>query len=76
MDCGSPGPTLITLVTSHWLGTASGRLSAMLSYTTIGEVLRGGAALFLRSIRQQSLLIHDLIYRHYVHYSIQSALSA
>jgi uncharacterized alpha-E superfamily protein len=53
-----------------------GRLSAMLSYTTIGEVLRGGASTFLRSIRQQSMLIHDLIYRHYVNYSIQSALSA
>ena len=53
-----------------------GRLSAMLSYTTISEVLRGGAAPFLRSIRQQSMLIHNLIYRHYVHYSIQSALSA
>jgi hypothetical protein len=48
----------------------------MLNYTTISEVLRGGAAPFLRSIRQQSMLIHDLIYRHYVHYSIQSALSA
>jgi uncharacterized alpha-E superfamily protein len=55
---------------------AVGRLSAMLSYTTIAEVLRGGAASFLRSIRQQSLQIHDLIYHHFVHYSIQSALSA
>jgi uncharacterized alpha-E superfamily protein len=53
-----------------------GRLSAMLSYTTIAEILRGGAPSFLRSIRQQSLQIHDLIYHHFVHYSIQSALSA
>jgi uncharacterized alpha-E superfamily protein len=53
-----------------------GRLSAMLSYTTIAEVLRGGAASFFRSIRQQSMLIHDLIYRHYVQYSIQSALAS
>ena len=48
----------------------------MLGYTTISEVLRGGAAPFLRSIRQQSMLIHNLIYGHYVHYSIQSALTA
>ncbi|HEY3704106.1 MAG TPA: alpha-E domain-containing protein [Terracidiphilus sp.] len=53
-----------------------GRLSAMLSYTTIGEVLRGGATPFLHSLRQQSMLVHNVIYRHYVHYSIQSALSA
>ncbi len=53
-----------------------GRLDAMLGYTTIAEVLRGGAAPFLRSIRQQSTLIHNLIYRHYVHYSSQSALIA
>lgn len=53
-----------------------GRLDAMLGYTTIAEVLGGGATPFLRSIRQQSTLIHTLVYNHYVHYSIQSALSA
>jgi uncharacterized alpha-E superfamily protein len=53
-----------------------GRLNAMLGYTTVGEVLRGNPAAFLHSIRQQCMLIHDLIYRHFVHYSIQSALSA
>jgi uncharacterized alpha-E superfamily protein len=53
-----------------------GRLNANLGYTTVGEVLRGNPAAFLHSIRQQCMLIHDLIYRHFVHYSIQSALSA
>lgn len=52
-----------------------GRLHAMLVYTTIGEILNGDAASFLHKIREQCLLIHELIYRYYVHYSIQSALA-
>jgi uncharacterized alpha-E superfamily protein len=52
-----------------------GRLHAMLGYTTIGEILAGDAAAFLHSIRQQCLRIHELMYRYYVHYSIQSALA-
>jgi len=52
-----------------------GRLHAMLEYTTIGEILSGDAAAFLHDIRQQCLRIHELIYRYYVHYSIQSALA-
>jgi uncharacterized alpha-E superfamily protein len=52
-----------------------GRLHAMLGYTTIGEILAGNAAMFLHTIRQQCMLIHELIYRHYVQYSIQSALT-
>ena len=53
-----------------------GRLHAMLGYTTIGEILAGNAAAFLHTIREQCLRIHELIYRHYVHYSIQSALAS
>ena len=52
-----------------------GRLHAMLGYTTIREILTGDTAAFLHSIRQQCLRIHDLMYRYYVHYSIQSALA-
>jgi hypothetical protein len=48
----------------------------MLSYTTIGEILSGDAAGFLHSIREQCMRIHELIYRYYVQYSIQSALAA
>ncbi len=56
--------------------TASiGRLHAMLGYTTIGEILAGNAASFLHNIRAQCLLIHEMMYRYYVHYSIQSALA-
>ncbi len=52
-----------------------GRLHAMLSYTTIAEILAGDTAAFLHSIREQCLRIHELMYRFYVHYSIQSALA-
>jgi uncharacterized alpha-E superfamily protein len=56
--------------------TASiGRLHAMLEFTTIGEIVAGDTPIFLRNIRQQCLSIHEHIYRYYVHYSIQSALS-
>jgi len=52
-----------------------GRLHAMLGYTTIGEILAGDTAAFLHKIREQCMCIHGLIYRYYVHYSIQSALA-
>jgi len=52
-----------------------GRLHAMLSYTTIGEILSGDTAAFLHSIREQCLRIHEFMYRYYIHYSIQSALA-
>ena len=52
-----------------------GRLHAMLGFTTIREILAGDTAGFLHAIRQQCLHIHELIYRHYVQYSIQSALA-
>jgi uncharacterized alpha-E superfamily protein len=52
-----------------------GRLHAMLDFTTIGEILGGDTAYFLRSVREQCLRIHELIYRNYVQYSIQSALA-
>ena len=52
-----------------------GRLHAMLGYTSITEILSGDTALFLHNIREQCMRIHELIYRYYVHYSIQSALA-
>jgi len=52
-----------------------GRLHAMLGFTTVAEILAGNTAAFLHSIREQCMRIHELIYRHYVHYSIQSALA-
>ncbi len=52
-----------------------GRLQAMLGYTTVGEILAGDAAGFLHSIREQCMRVHELMYRYYIHYSIQSALA-
>jgi uncharacterized alpha-E superfamily protein len=52
-----------------------GRLHAMLSYTTIGEILAGDPAACLHNIRELCMRIHELIYCNYVHYSIQSALA-
>ena len=52
-----------------------GKLHAMLGYTTIDEILAGDAAAFLHNIREQCLRIHELVYRNYVQYSIQSALA-
>ncbi len=52
-----------------------GRLHAMLGYTTIGEILAGNPGAFLHSIREQCMRIHELIYRYYMQYSIQSALT-
>ena len=58
------------------LSAVIGRLHAMLGFTTIGEILAGDTAGFLHTIREQCMRIHELIYRHYVHYSIQSALAS
>jgi len=57
------------------LNAGIGRLHAMLGYSTISEILAGDAAAFLHTIREQCLRIHELVYRYYVHYSIQSALA-
>ncbi len=53
-----------------------GRLHAMLGFTTIKEILCGDAAGFLHTIREQCMRVHELFYRYYVHYSIQSALAS
>lgn len=52
-----------------------GRLHAMLSFTSINEILNKDAAEFLHTIRQQCMSIHELMYRFYIQYSIQSALT-
>jgi uncharacterized alpha-E superfamily protein len=52
-----------------------GKLHAQLGYTNIAEILAGDTGAFLHTIREQSMRIHELIYRYYVHYSIQSALA-
>ena len=55
--------------------STAGRLHSMLRYTTIEEIVDGNPGQFLHSIREQCQEIHELIYRYYVQYSIQSALA-
>jgi uncharacterized alpha-E superfamily protein len=57
------------------LTSVIGKLHAQLGYTSVAEIVAGDTAAFLHSIREQSMRIHELIYRYYVHYSIQSALA-
>ena len=57
------------------LNAGIGRLHAMLGFTSIGEILVGDTGSFLHSIREQCLRIHELVYRFYIQYSIQSALA-
>jgi len=57
------------------LMSTAGRLHSMLRYTTINEILGGNPGAFLHSIREQCQQIHELLYRYYIHYSIQSALA-
>jgi uncharacterized alpha-E superfamily protein len=57
------------------LQATAGRLHAMLRYTTIDEILEGDPGAFLHTIRERCQHIHELIYRYYVQYSIQSALA-
>jgi uncharacterized alpha-E superfamily protein len=52
-----------------------GRLHAMLSYSSINEILAGDTGAFLHTIRQQCMRIHEFMYRYYIQYSIQSALA-
>ncbi len=57
------------------LRASVGKVYAMLGYTTLGEILAADPTGFLHTVREQCLRIHELIYRYYVHYSIQSALT-
>jgi uncharacterized alpha-E superfamily protein len=57
------------------LSAGIGRLHATLGFTTVNEILAGDTTGFLHNIREECLRIHELIYRNYVQYSIQSALA-
>jgi uncharacterized alpha-E superfamily protein len=57
------------------LHRAAGRLSALLAYTSVGEILDGDVVAYLRNIQRQCQSIHEMIYHLYVDYSIQAALA-
>jgi uncharacterized alpha-E superfamily protein len=53
----------------------AGRLQALLSYSSVDEILNQDVVAYLRNIQTQCRLIHDTIYELYVDYSIQTALA-
>jgi uncharacterized alpha-E superfamily protein len=57
------------------LDRVSGRLQAMLCYADLNEVLATGVGNFLREILRHCLEIHELIYKLFIDYSVESALA-
>lgn len=53
----------------------TGRLQASLQFVEIGDVLSAGVHTYLSRIAHDCREIHSLIYRDYIHYSVQTALS-
>jgi uncharacterized alpha-E superfamily protein len=53
----------------------SGRLQAMLSYSSIDEILTGDVVAYLRGIQIECRAIHEAIYNLYIDYSVQAALA-
>ena len=53
----------------------SGRLQAALHFTDIADVLQGGVSEYLAMVTRECRLVHKLLYRDYIHYSVQTALA-
>src|SRR5450631_1406549 len=53
----------------------TGRVQSSLGFMQISEVLAQDAGVYLRTIVRQCREIHDLIYKRYIHYSVQMALA-
>ncbi len=60
---------------SEKLSRISGRLRAMLSYSSVDEILTTGVVAYLHNIQKIAAEIHMALYELYVDYSIQSALA-
>jgi uncharacterized alpha-E superfamily protein len=60
---------------SDELTRVAGRLQASLDFVEIAEILAQNAVTYLQGIMQQCRKTHDLIYRHYIHYSVEAALA-
>ncbi len=60
---------------SEKLSRISGRLRAMLSYSSVDEILGAGVVAYLHNIQSIAQDIHMAIYELYVDYSIQAALA-
>ena len=53
----------------------AGRLQAMLSYSSVDEILTGDVVAYLRGIQIECRAIHQAIYNLYINYSVQAALA-
>lgn len=53
----------------------AGRLQAALNFVEIADVLQGGVAEYLTMVTQECRHVHSLLYRDYIHYSVQTALA-
>ena len=53
----------------------AGRLQAALHFVEVADVLKGGVNDFLSMIAKECRSIHALLYRDYIHYSVQTALA-
>jgi uncharacterized alpha-E superfamily protein len=53
----------------------AGRVSSLLAYASVDEILSGDVVAYLRDIQRQCQSIHETIYHLYVDYSIQAALA-
>jgi len=53
----------------------SGRLQAMLNYSSVDEILTGDVVAYLRGIQIECCAIHQAIYNLYIDYSVQAALA-
>jgi uncharacterized alpha-E superfamily protein len=62
-------------VVAEELSRVAGRLQASLNFCEISEVLAQGVSAYVQNISQQCREIHSLIYRDYIHYTVQMALT-
>ncbi len=53
----------------------AGRLQAALHFVETADVLRGGVSEYLQMVARECRLVHRLLYRDYIHYSVQTALA-
>ncbi len=53
----------------------AGRLQAALRFVEIADVLQGGVGDYLQMVMRECRTVHTLLYRDYIHYSVQTALA-
>lgn len=53
----------------------AGRLQSALQFVEIADVLQGGVGDYLGMVARECRRVHTLLYRDYIHYSVQTALA-